>query len=685
MSRPGDFSAVSDRSTLFVRLTVVGCLSLASAALAQAPDAGELPPPPLGSVIVSIEETFLPGSSPHSPSTFGNRWNDPANVRQTSSLGGPSGLLHLQSADLGRPGLLRFSVGGEHFNLAGFPRKGDLATRTAATFAASLVALNFLELSLFYHDAAHTNSAASPRLIQTQGDVGLCARVSSTWASGLFAGVGLEVQALSGPVNQEVREYAFGVAPTAFVTYELRPPIRVHFNLGMNFDDSQRLARGNVLGSAERFALRINPYPRLGSGLGVEASLPFVTLFSEYNISIPIGVPGGTLETLDARLVPISSALSHRAAVGIKITAFENLTLMAAAEFGLFRLATTELPPNPPFNLFLSASYAVDPWHRYGTQLVERNTKTDILTPAPTVPPPTTGDIEGIVVDVVTRLPIPGAIIETRPGTPPVATAARTGSFLTQALAPGMVTLRVRKEGYLEAAKPFMVEVGKRMNAQVELQPLPPKARLLVRVLSNKKPIQAEVRLTGATPQTVSVAKGSTGPTPLMVDAGLQVLDVTSPGYLAQTRQVQVQANSEMPVVFELLPEPKKTLVIVRNDRIEILQPVHFALAKADILADSFPLLNQVVDAIVRHDIKKIRIEGHTDDRGGIDYNQRLSDARAKSVAAYLTRAGIDPARLEAVGFGLSRPIASNLTTAGREQNRRVEFKIVADPPAGEK
>ena len=80
--------------------------------------------------------------------------------------------------------------------------------------------------------------------------------------------------------------------------------------------------------------------------------------------------------------------------------------------------------------------------------------------------------------------------------------------------------------------------------------------------------------------------------------------------------------------------------------------------------------------AIILNDNPSLRavVEGHTDSRGA--GNQRLSEERARAVVAYLVEIGIDPDRLSAIGFGESRPIASNETASGRSQNRRIEFNI---------
>lgn len=123
---------------------------------------------------------------------------------------------------------------------------------------------------------------------------------------------------------------------------------------------------------------------------------------------------------------------------------------------------------------------------------------------------------------------------------------------------------------------------------------------------------------------------------------------------------------------------PKKfTLVEVKEDKIEIKQKIFFATAKSTILARSFPLLDQVVEALKAYPKLRIRIEGHTDIRGGHKYNMRLSDSRAASVRKYLVDHGIASDRLESKGYGPDQPIANNRTAAGREQNRRVEFMII--------
>jgi outer membrane protein OmpA-like peptidoglycan-associated protein len=74
--------------------------------------------------------------------------------------------------------------------------------------------------------------------------------------------------------------------------------------------------------------------------------------------------------------------------------------------------------------------------------------------------------------------------------------------------------------------------------------------------------------------------------------------------------------------------------------------------------------------------VKKVQVEGHTDDRGNDRYNLELSGRRAASVVRFLVERGIAAERLSSQGFGETKPIASNKNEAGRGQNRRVEFLI---------
>ncbi len=104
---------------------------------------------------------------------------------------------------------------------------------------------------------------------------------------------------------------------------------------------------------------------------------------------------------------------------------------------------------------------------------------------------------------------------------------------------------------------------------------------------------------------------------------------------------------------------------------------VTFAVNSADISASFYPVLDSVALVLKEYDKTLVEVAGHTDSTGSDASNQALSERRAGSVSSYLVSRDVRPDRLISVGAGESRPVASNDTEAGRQQNRRVEITIV--------
>jgi outer membrane protein OmpA-like peptidoglycan-associated protein len=133
-------------------------------------------------------------------------------------------------------------------------------------------------------------------------------------------------------------------------------------------------------------------------------------------------------------------------------------------------------------------------------------------------------------------------------------------------------------------------------------------------------------------------------------------------------------------------PDPKKNgcpVARVDKGQIKITQQIKFKTGSAVILPESDSILEAVAGIMKEHpEIKKIRIEGHTDNRGGRAYNLGLSRRRAASVVKWLTTiGGIEKSRMTSEGYGFERPLEDNATEEGRRENRRVEFHIVEPPP----
>ena len=108
-----------------------------------------------------------------------------------------------------------------------------------------------------------------------------------------------------------------------------------------------------------------------------------------------------------------------------------------------------------------------------------------------------------------------------------------------------------------------------------------------------------------------------------------------------------------------------------------VIKGIKFNTGEAIINPSSYRSLNKVATILNNNPSLNIEIQGHTDNRGSAALNQRLSEKRANAVMEYLVQQGVSQRRLTAVGYGFSRPAASNDTPAGRAQNRRVELKPI--------
>lgn len=311
-----------------------------------------------------------------------------------------------------------------------------------------------------------------------------------------------------------------------------------------------------------------------------------------------------------------------------------------------------------------------------------------VTTAAVTITAPRRGQLVGRVLDAASKKPLADAII-TLPGRSRLLASA-SGTFSATDLDPGPLTVRAELPGFAPAEARAEVAGDKELSVELLLKQLPRAAA--VPPLVGPATLKGSVISQSGMPLAATVAVPSSGLEPkrfpggdyeFTLPAGAQVLEASAPGYLTQARRLNTQPGETLVTDFVLAPAPapKKTLIIVRKDRIEIKQQVHFAVAKAVILPDSDQLLDQVAAAILENaQLERLRIEGHTDSQGNDAQNLALSARRAEAVMQALVERGVDSGRLKAVGFGETKPIASNTSEKGRQKNRRVEFMIEAAP-----
>lgn len=155
----------------------------------------------------------------------------------------------------------------------------------------------------------------------------------------------------------------------------------------------------------------------------------------------------------------------------------------------------------------------------------------------------------------------------------------------------------------------------------------------------------------------------------LLRDAGIGAIAGGGVGYYMDTQEA------------ELRKQLRSTGVSVERDgdNINLIMPgdITFPTAGSDLKSDFYGVLDSVALVLEEFDKTIIAVTGYTDSRGSDAYNQKLSEQRAQSVAAYLQSKKVQPARFEVIGFGERSPVADNATAEGRSLNRRVELTLI--------
>jgi OOP family OmpA-OmpF porin len=159
--------------------------------------------------------------------------------------------------------------------------------------------------------------------------------------------------------------------------------------------------------------------------------------------------------------------------------------------------------------------------------------------------------------------------------------------------------------------------------------------------------------------------------------AGMVVVTAAAPGYEEATIPVDVAAGQTGHADFRLHRHRENTADLARavaETGSANVYGLHFDVGSAKLRPDSAPALQSILGLIQSRPGSHWTIAGHTDNQGAAAYNQKLSEARAASVVAWLTAHGVAATRLAPRGFGFTRPVADNSTESGRALNRRVEI-----------
>lgn len=151
-------------------------------------------------------------------------------------------------------------------------------------------------------------------------------------------------------------------------------------------------------------------------------------------------------------------------------------------------------------------------------------------------------------------------------------------------------------------------------------------------------------------------------------------MNVRADGYLFHSENFDLPIDQAFNRIFLDIP-----MYSVATGSKVVLRNIFFDFDKAVLRNESVPELERVVTFLLAYPTVKIEVSGHTDNRGNHAYNEKLSEMRAKAVVNYFISKGIDANRLTYRGAAYDEPVADNSTDDGRQLNRRVEFKIIAN------
>ena len=203
---------------------------------------------------------------------------------------------------------------------------------------------------------------------------------------------------------------------------------------------------------------------------------------------------------------------------------------------------------------------------------------------------------------------------------------------------------------------------------------LPGTLRVVAKDTSGK-PIPASVALEGPAPHD-PLALGESGRAQLVLPPGAWKLLATAEGFGTEGKAVVLASDKAELTLVEFTLKPP--MVDVQKKEVVISEAVLFDFNAATLRPDAEPILRQVAGVLLEHpELKRVEIQGHTDDKGDAAYNLELSQQRVETVRTWLIANGIAADRLVAKGYGESSPIRSNATEAGQAANRRVQFMIL--------
>lgn len=660
-------------------------------------------------------------------------------LRTQNTLYGPTGGLRLIDASSGPVGTARLQFGLHYFTAGNYLVTDDDDQQLGGVLALSLTPAEHVEAFISLSTHANSNTRGNPVLLQVAGDLNLGVKGFTQLLPWLGVGGDVRLLFLNtiGDLGVILKGTTIGLrgAATADLRRVREPlPILLRANLEYLLDNSSELIEGvedaryasispttrlplanedrHLVTRIERFALGINRVDMLNIGVGGEVPLEVSSEFwvhplLELRVGIPVNRQGysclsvatnATLDDPDGCLaVEGLSAAPSTLTLGARVLPpVKGLSALLAFDIGLLGTSTfvRELAPNRPWTFVIAAQYAIDTRPpRPEIQYVRSEQ-------APPPPAAAKARVHGVVVERGFNTAVLGAVVHYPDLELSPQLTGSDGGFVSYELDPGPVTFEVTHPDYeparCSAAIPAPAQAPTSRGApsgsgppaagsgsallemRCELTARPRSASLRGSVVdAQSAPVSGvSVEVSGPANQTVSTdASGD------FVVSGLPVGDyvarVDAPAFLLKSQPFSVTSGTEVNLQLVLIAKPKDASVTLTAKEVKIRNQIMFKSNSAEIDERSTALLSEIADVLLRNpQAARVQVQGHTDNRGDPETNLALSQQRAEAVVQWLTQAGVGADRLEAKGYGDSRPIVPNLTPGNRARNRRVQFIV---------
>jgi outer membrane protein OmpA-like peptidoglycan-associated protein len=462
--------------------------------------------------------------------------------------------------------------------------------------------------------------------------------LSKTWADTVtdYDGVWNE-----GDVRLQVRrpflstgQPAFGVMALATADY---PPVVGHLNLGFSYY-SQEYVDCN-------FPMTSQSDPAIDLGVGVEAPTNFGVPFVEFTMKYFVSRSGSKGYGFPARICG-GFRVTEESGSYIDLIGIVGLTKYDRYDGDPYVTGELPVPEGIP------GSWGVMIAMGFDKELVTGGAGA--------------GTIAGTILDSRTGQPVQATITFVDTDYPPVSNDPSTGFFSVR-VPSGLYVARIEAEGFTPGSVTISVERGSATPADVLLSPAGGTLTGTVRDRETGAPVPAIISADGL---DAAVSASSEGEFSLELPAGTWTVKAQAEGYLTSSETVAISAGAASSVNFSM----SHALV---SGQVLTFANIYFDSGSSNIKSSSYGVLDGIVSLLIDNSEVRVEVVGHTDSDGSDSSNQRLSEQRAQSVVNFLTQRGVPASMLSTSGQGESNPVASNSTSEGKAQNRRIEFRVL--------